>query len=188
MSVNTESPPRSLGELKRRFGDIILRAIDKIDPPADVKHAGTFREFKVLSSKAHAGEVRADLLIEETPDGKFSLGATLASWRGQDADKVVLNQQFQGGISGSLEGSGGQTMQSRLALTVDDELANLSGSLPGANYVMRLSVIRSDGSWQTMGIDPNARNRFRDEAQRRGLQPLTPIDPGLVSTFPGSSA
>lgn len=177
MSATTETTPGSLRGLRRRVGDIILRAIDKIDPPADVKHARTFQEFEVLSRKAHAGEVRADLLIEETPDGEFSLGATLASWRGQDADKVVLDQRL-GIFSGSLEGPGGENIRLRLALTGYTEFMALSKSLPiMAHYAMRLSVRRSDGSSRNMGFDSDARSRFRDEAQRRGLQPLTPIEP-----------
>ena len=162
-----------------RFRQRVGAFIEAIDPPPVVRRVGNFGEFEALSRRSHAGVVDAMLIVEETSPNQYKLHTSYASWRGDQADKVVVDEVYEEGFRGRLEEneSAWQIIRLKMALAAEKRLRAISGLLPRAEVKTQFHIKKIDGSGGFGIIDYNQRNALYDEATRRGLIPLTPVQP-----------
>lgn len=145
------------------------------------KSVTTLEEFMTLSRQAHAGRVAAHMSIDELEFGVFGLSATLASWRGDQADKVVLTQNFEQRIKGDLNGIEGRILGSRLLLTVQKEMERVRDAVPEADQGdISLSVSRDGLGHHGVGLNPLQEVLNEDQ----DLTPLTPVVSQASSSQP----
>lgn len=138
-------------------------AIDRIP-----KKAQSFEEFLSLSRQARAGRVRLQMIVRESSTRVFDLNTIISSWRGDQADMVVLKQEYDERITGLLEKEG-VTTQLRLLKTVMGQVKSVKAVLPRAQTSVGLAV---------PGLPDVDLNPWLEELDRRpGLAPLTPRSP-----------
>lgn len=148
-----------------------------LDPEAKVEQVSDVEQFELLSRRNHSSVVDAQLIAEETEPSVFKLHTSYASWRGDQAGKVIVEELYGEGYRGNLEDNAWETFRLKMALAAEKRLREISGLLPKANIRTHLLLNRLDGSRVSRDIDPAQRNALYDEAMRRGLSPLTPVQP-----------